>query len=424
MLLRVLVLSLGVRCCKYLSLYVLLLALVLPLGYLPGDFPLPKVFLGLTTAELAASLPISGIAGFGAYEGAWSLVFQLLGYPEKLSALTSISHHLLTQTFGYSLGGAAFLLLLLPWKRNRQQQTAAQNKSGSFKFYLLSIMLFLVPFFFAIFALLANPSLRHNFSSSLGAPSVQLTVPTHPPEGSVVFQKPNGIYAILVGSKDEVRLSNFGSYPRWSPDGKKIAFVDGNRIMMMSSRGQDVIELTTTSKGKAVCFHPDGQSILFTDQKSIRRVDISTATITTVATGNEFFELDISNDGETLVVTEKEFGGYRVVAIDLPSGNHSIISRGCSASISPEGNFITVNSLDHGELFLFNRKEKSKTSSLQMIKGLTFDNQYWSNSQEWIASKSNGADNNIYLHHAPTSANFQVTFSGRCDRPDYRIFNP
>ena len=132
MLLRVLVLSLGVRCSKYLALYVLLLALVLPLGYLPGDFPLPKVFLGLTTAELAASLPISGIAGFGAYEGAWSLVFQLLGYPEKLSALTSISHHLLTQTFGYSLGGAAFLLLLLPWKRNRQQQTAVQNKSGSF----------------------------------------------------------------------------------------------------------------------------------------------------------------------------------------------------------------------------------------------------------------------------------------------------
>ena len=101
---RIFALSLGVRCCKYLSLYVLLLALVLPLGFTVQSFPLPKVFLGLCSAELAASLPISGIAGFGVYEGAWTLVFRLLGYSERIAVLTSISHHLLTQVYGYSLG--------------------------------------------------------------------------------------------------------------------------------------------------------------------------------------------------------------------------------------------------------------------------------------------------------------------------------
>ena len=111
---RIFFLSLGVRCFKYLSLYVLLLALVIPLGFTTAAFPLPKVFLGLCSAEMAASLPISGIAGFGAYEGAWALVFQLLGYSERIAALTSISHHLLTQVYGYSLGAAALLVLLLP----------------------------------------------------------------------------------------------------------------------------------------------------------------------------------------------------------------------------------------------------------------------------------------------------------------------
>ncbi len=130
---RVLFLSLGVRCCKYLSLYVLLLALVLPLGIALSDFPLAKVFLGLCSAELAASLPISGIAGFGAYEGAWVLVFQLLGYSERIAALTSISHHLLTQVYGYTLGALALLVLLLPaFKRSNMKETHVPSSPAHF----------------------------------------------------------------------------------------------------------------------------------------------------------------------------------------------------------------------------------------------------------------------------------------------------
>lgn len=187
MLLRILVLSLGVRCCKYLSLYVLLLSLILPLGYLPGDFPLAKVFFGLTAAEMAASLPISGIAGFGAYEGAWSLVFQLLGYPEKLSAPTSISHHLLTQVYGYSLGGTAFLLLLLPRLGNRRQAMIAKETQGSLMFYLRSMLLFLFPLLCTVFVLMTNPSIQQAHSADTGSLSASPTVPAQPPAGKVVF---------------------------------------------------------------------------------------------------------------------------------------------------------------------------------------------------------------------------------------------
>jgi hypothetical protein len=63
---------------------------------------------------LAASLPVSGIGAFGAYEGAWAAAFELLGFPGHLAKLTAVSHHLFTQVYGYSLGALAFLLLLLP----------------------------------------------------------------------------------------------------------------------------------------------------------------------------------------------------------------------------------------------------------------------------------------------------------------------
>ena len=70
--------------------------------------------MGACGAEFSASLPISGIAGFGAYEGTWAIIFTILGFPQKLAITTGISHHLITQVWGYSLGVICLALLLLP----------------------------------------------------------------------------------------------------------------------------------------------------------------------------------------------------------------------------------------------------------------------------------------------------------------------
>lgn len=113
---RVFMQSVLVRMLKYAALYALLLAMVLPQGYALAEWPLHKVFLGLTAAEMAASLPVSGVLGFGAYQGAWTLVFVLLGFPVEMAQITSISHHLFTQVYGYLLGLAALggLMMLHP----------------------------------------------------------------------------------------------------------------------------------------------------------------------------------------------------------------------------------------------------------------------------------------------------------------------
>ena len=117
-------LSVGVRLLKYAALYVLLAAMLRPLGYGWADWPFPKVFLGLCASEMAASLPISGIGGFGAYEGAWSLVFILLGFPEVLAKATSISHHVFTQIYAALIGVSAVVALLaLPGARRRNGES-------------------------------------------------------------------------------------------------------------------------------------------------------------------------------------------------------------------------------------------------------------------------------------------------------------
>ena len=120
-------LSILVRLLKYGALYALLLAMLHPQGFAPASLPFPKVFLGLCAAELSASLPISGIGGFGAYQGAWVLVFGLLGFPMDLARTTSVSHHLFSQLYGYSLGLLGlFALLAMPVRRARGGPGGAQ----------------------------------------------------------------------------------------------------------------------------------------------------------------------------------------------------------------------------------------------------------------------------------------------------------
>ncbi len=105
--------SVLVRLLKYSALYVLLLAMLIPKGYTVADLPFPKVFLGLVSAEMAASLPVSGIAGLGAYQGVWSLVFTFIGFPAEMAKITSVSHHIFSQAYSYTLGLVALLTLLV-----------------------------------------------------------------------------------------------------------------------------------------------------------------------------------------------------------------------------------------------------------------------------------------------------------------------
>jgi len=119
---RVIVLSFLIRILKYGCIAFLLFAILNPvdphtytmraIGYWP-------VFLGASLAELSASTPLSGIGGFGLYEGVWTGTFYLLGYPRELAALSGVSGHIITQVFGYSLGVLGIIILMTPllWRK-------------------------------------------------------------------------------------------------------------------------------------------------------------------------------------------------------------------------------------------------------------------------------------------------------------------
>jgi len=441
--LQILIISLCVRLCKYLSLYVLLLALVHQFGLGLEQFPFPKVFLGLCTAEFAASLPISGIAGFGVYEGAWALVFQMLGYSQKIAILTSLSHHLITQIFGYSLGAIALLILLLPCFSRKHTNNDNKSELHENSDRVIRNSKFGILWLFVVFQM--GSLLIYDIPCSADDNEILITGQNHnsgaierdaqdrnnklrqllvKQGAKIVYQRKNSIYKKLIGAKTSMRLTDSGSYPRWSPDGRFIAFVHGNAIMLMASDGTGSLVLVNiSSKPRAVAWHPDGRNVVFTDGSAVKSVNIDDLTVKKIVSGYKFLEIDMSSshNGNMLVATVKTLFSYQVKAFNLKTGENRTIARGCSASLSPDGLFATVNTGNHKQLELYWVHSGSKKGQIDSSSRIKFDNQFWSNARGWIVSKSEGMRENIFVHRVSTNQVIQVTFTGDCDRPDLHI---
>lgn len=418
-------LSVIVRLGKYLSLYALLLAIVIPLGFKVVDFPFNKVFLGLCGAELSASLPISGIAGFGAYEGTWAFIFQMLGYEAKLSVLTSVTHHLISQIYGYLLGVAALLTLLLPFFKIKANNSRLQftEKKVSFFWFRYAVLLFAIGalFFVTVSSLYATNRMGNSSTQSNEPDVVMSTRPDKLPHGRIVFMKAGGIYVKELGDDTEKRVLAKGTYPRWSPDGNMIAFIHNHQIGMFNRIDGATTYLARAKSPRAVVFNDTGKSILYADAETIFSVDIHSRQKKKVAQGKDYRELDVAKKGSLLVVTAKDFFDYYIYIIDLKNDRIKKIARGCSASLSPNGERITVNSRSHLELTLFDQLTGEKIGTLNAPSGYKFDNQFWSNDPDWIVSISEGNEADVYVHQVSTNQSWQVTQTGDCDRPDLYI---
>lgn len=241
---HVMLLSLLVRIAKYASLYVFLYALLAPRGYQWQDLSPASAFLGICASEFAASLPISGIGGFGVYEGTWAVVFQLLGFPEHLAKLTGISHHLFTQVYGYSLGALALLLLLLPFFG--EAKTSFHSKKEPDSLIVFSGKLFGL---LGGAALLLFSALHLPLKSSAAKPAAADRASAEELEALAQINK-NAGYKILFDSN---RSGSFGLYTM---------NIDGSRITPLFDSSQHEMYPDPS---------PDGEWIVFARTASLSR---------------------------------------------------------------------------------------------------------------------------------------------------------
>jgi len=114
------IVSLFIRLGKYVSLFVLLYALLRSHGFQWGDLSFWKTILGLTGAEMTSALPVKGLADFGTWESAWVLVFHWMGFDKRLALVSGFGIHLITNFWEYSLGFLSLLILIVPYLKKRR----------------------------------------------------------------------------------------------------------------------------------------------------------------------------------------------------------------------------------------------------------------------------------------------------------------
>jgi len=236
-------------------------------------------------------------------------------------------------------------------------------------------------------------------------------------KGAVVYHHRGGIYKTVLGTTKAVPLAKKGAYPRWSPDGRHVVFLDGHRVMQVDANGEGLEVLATVEEPRVVNYHPNGEEVLFTDAENVKSVHLPSGEVRVVAEGFWFGEIDINRDSSRLIATVKRFG-YELRAFDLARGRNRSFARGCSASLSPDATLVTNLGGDHKELALRAWSDGNVRRVIHAPPGLKFDNQFWSNHPDWIASQSEGDASDIYIHRVSTDTPYRATFTGDCSRPD------
>ncbi len=330
--LRLLLLSVMVRVGKYATYLVLLYALLDSLGLHLKDLHIAEAFLGIVASEIAASTPISGIGGFGVFEGTWVVVFRLLGLPERASELTAISHHLFTQVYGYGLGVLALLILLLPIFKVTEEEVAV--KSGK-----ASARTFYVNFVFSIMfiTLLAAAILKLPSSSPAEEPSgVLAELPTKVERsdrlqfgeslpGQLVFDSNRsgtfGIYVIKTDGSEIKKLVDtemHEMYPDVSASGKAVVYAKARSTARMALSDIWLLDLDLSENsmlagnGTFPTFDADGKIVYF---ERVRRRVMA-------------YDLEAKDEEEIFPAGNREFRRFQVV----------------KPRVSPDGRFVAFTS--------------------------------------------------------------------------------
>jgi len=217
-------------------------------------------------------------------------------------------------------------------------------------------------------------------SASPAMPDISAFRPKFEFRGRIVFQSDldgnNDIYLLTAAGLQ--RLTNdpaSDEFPRWSPDGRSIAFSSNRggtyQIYVMDADGQNVRRVTSgETDAVEEGWYPDGKRIAFTTQRKktfgrsyrLQTTDLSSGKTTPLLPGFSGSTAlpDFSPDGLLLAFTGARTMGWDAFLADLQTGEIRPLSSGgkaCRPRFSPDGKRIAYvsSTADHkGDVWLVN----------------------------------------------------------------------
>ena len=234
--------SICVRLAKYAGLYCLFVAVTRPIWpdlSHAGIFP---VLVALIAAEGAASLPVPTFMSFGSYEAGGLAALTALGFPASDSMAAMIAMHVLSQIIDYSLGGLAFLVFTWTTRTPKQEtEGVGEQRSSATRKALAVLATLALTALVLLFAAFKYRAAKKR--GRLTPPPVGEAVEPTPEEaaardaalrafgGKIVWSSnregSHDIWILDGPGKESRRLTRSAftdTYPRFSPDGRLVAF--------------------------------------------------------------------------------------------------------------------------------------------------------------------------------------------------------
>ncbi|HBT97718.1 MAG TPA: hypothetical protein DEB25_08870 [Desulfobulbaceae bacterium] len=280
---KTLLLSLGVRICKYLGLYALFLGIVLP-EFSDIDTSIGTALAALLSGEAGAALPVPAFMGFGSYEFGGSLALIALGANKTAALLIMLAIHLWSQGVDYTLGIAA--LLVFSWvtaRRGREAagmvKTAKKNRIA----WVLTLAVLILGLGFFAYQLRGLKKL----GSFTPPPPGHALEGTAPATGTALAEKKGfivwssnrfGNHDILKMTLPEREISRLTThphaeyYPRISPTGEAIVFARAHEVYVSQRNfvAWDVILLNLQSGEERIIAQNSTAPTWSKDGRSIR----------------------------------------------------------------------------------------------------------------------------------------------------------
>jgi|GEM_PF-1217334 len=251
------------------------------------------------------------------------------------------------------------------------------------------------------------------------APKVEEGIPSALKHAKWVFESDQGIF-IQKGDESEAQLLvEGGRWPRLGPKGDVVAFLQGNKVSLMTLATRETKVLAETTKPKTLTLPSTGDEIWYSEGREMKAVKIDSGEIRSLVKDGEFLEVDAGPEGKTLIATVKSLG-FRVKWFDLSNNTSKTLDKGCSASLSPDGLLATNNVDGHKRLAILNVNDGSLKTSVLAPQGMHTDNQFWSNHADWIASIDEDTGH-ILAHRVSDGKVWKLSNKDGGDRPDLWI---